>query len=431
MQSQLNYSTLGELVRKYRDQAGLTLTDLAKLTGISKGALSRIEHNVTKRPEIKTIKAIGTALEIPYTEMLSYYVKVEDRSEVLKEILSKLIKLSNIELVGVFSAKIAECADQDTYRLLEYLFNLATTDIPIPLKVTLYDTIITYTKNHGIHYWLAKSLLQKYLIERNDFTRLKESYELGKEILYVINYLPSNEKPMAYWKLGIHAYNLKEYEECVELCKQAVKLAPDHPELLRSAILAIVPSAFETGDYETAEEYLNMMEQMELPAARKSARFTRAIIYSKQGNLEMAIPMLEECFDVARQNGDIRIVLIANELLEALDLQHDNEKVQEIFGLEKEILSYDYDTPFQLTEVGKFYRFKGIFHMSMEEFESGISCFLNSMSYHQKTGDFNGINECTKMIHHYHFKFQRSMDLPLLEKLNRLYNMDFGKEGKN
>ncbi|WP_139490074.1 helix-turn-helix domain-containing protein [Brevibacillus dissolubilis] len=414
--------SIGDIIRKHREQSGLSLSKAAALAGISKSVLSRIENNEINRPEIKTIKAISKVLPIPYSELLEYYVEVENRTDVLKQLLNEVIELAKVELVKAVVLRLIFAPYQDTDEMLKYLIDRADADISVPIKITLYQCVVEYSKKYNMNYWLAKSLFQKYLVERNDFSRLKETYQLGKEIIFFINYLSPQEKPIAYWKLGLHAYNLKLYEDCIELCQNAIRLAPNHPDLMRSAILAIVPSAFETGDYEKAEKYLDMMEQIDSPSAKKSAKFTRGIIYARRGKIDTAIPMLEECFDEARQNRDIRIVLIANELLDVLQANNHLTRIDEIFGMEREILAYDHTTPFLLAEVGKFYKRKGLFHMNQGEFEAGIRCFLDSMSYHEKVSDHEGLHECTKLIHHYHYKFLKVIELPLLEKLDNMYN---------
>ena len=56
MVDSLTFTTLGELIRGKRADMGLSLSELGRMTGISKGVLSKIENDETKRPELRTLK---------------------------------------------------------------------------------------------------------------------------------------------------------------------------------------------------------------------------------------------------------------------------------------------------------------------------------------------------------------------------------------
>lgn len=76
-----------------------------------------------------------------------------------------------------------------------------------PLKLALYDLIIR--RGHGINSFVAKALLQKYLMERNDFTKLHATYDSGRYVLHYVDFLSAEERVTLYYKLGVHAYNLR------------------------------------------------------------------------------------------------------------------------------------------------------------------------------------------------------------------------------
>ncbi|GAX01966.1 helix-turn-helix domain-containing protein [Secundilactobacillus silagei] len=56
-------------LKRIRHERGLSLTELAELSGVSKGMLSQIENNGTS-PTINTIWKICIGLNIPYTTLL-------------------------------------------------------------------------------------------------------------------------------------------------------------------------------------------------------------------------------------------------------------------------------------------------------------------------------------------------------------------------
>ncbi|RJG17021.1 XRE family transcriptional regulator [Paenibacillus thiaminolyticus] len=58
-------STLGELLQRFRQERGMTQVQLAELSGVSRGNISKIENGVIQRPDYKTIQPIIAVLEIP------------------------------------------------------------------------------------------------------------------------------------------------------------------------------------------------------------------------------------------------------------------------------------------------------------------------------------------------------------------------------
>lgn len=60
----LHYTTIGDMIKRYREREQLTITQLANLSGVHKGVISKIELGDTKRPELRTIKPIANVLGI-------------------------------------------------------------------------------------------------------------------------------------------------------------------------------------------------------------------------------------------------------------------------------------------------------------------------------------------------------------------------------
>ncbi|GAA1325647.1 helix-turn-helix domain-containing protein [Pseudonocardia xinjiangensis] len=61
-------SDLGELVRTFRHNAGLTLEDLSVRSGVSVRALSDMERGHSRKPHARTVAALATALGVPDDE---------------------------------------------------------------------------------------------------------------------------------------------------------------------------------------------------------------------------------------------------------------------------------------------------------------------------------------------------------------------------
>src|ERR1700730_17356225 len=67
--SGVNTSELGGAVRRRRDQQGLSLRDVADVTGVSASTLSRIE-NGTGKPDADNIARLNSWLDVPMERIL-------------------------------------------------------------------------------------------------------------------------------------------------------------------------------------------------------------------------------------------------------------------------------------------------------------------------------------------------------------------------
>lgn len=71
-QAQPNLSIpVGDIVRAWRDVRGLTVTELAQRSGMSKGYISQIEHNKIKRPNNNILEKLADALEVTVLDLIT------------------------------------------------------------------------------------------------------------------------------------------------------------------------------------------------------------------------------------------------------------------------------------------------------------------------------------------------------------------------
>lgn len=68
---------IGRAVRRFRDQAGLTLNELSAVAGISPGMLSKIENGATS-PSLSTLQALSGALNVPVTALFRDFEETRD-----------------------------------------------------------------------------------------------------------------------------------------------------------------------------------------------------------------------------------------------------------------------------------------------------------------------------------------------------------------
>ncbi len=71
-------AAIGREVRAFRRQQGLTVADLAQVTGLSIGMLSKIENGITS-PSLTTLQVLSHAFSVPVT---SFFRSYEERREV-------------------------------------------------------------------------------------------------------------------------------------------------------------------------------------------------------------------------------------------------------------------------------------------------------------------------------------------------------------
>lgn len=76
------FDTQGEYMRKAREDAGLTIGDLARASGISRETISALERNVNRFGTIYTISKLADALGLSIDEYVGHEVVKHDSDEV-------------------------------------------------------------------------------------------------------------------------------------------------------------------------------------------------------------------------------------------------------------------------------------------------------------------------------------------------------------
>ena len=72
-------AAIGREVREFRTKLDMTLVELARLTGLSPGMLSKIENGVTS-PSLATLRALSEALQVPVTAFFRRFEEERDAS---------------------------------------------------------------------------------------------------------------------------------------------------------------------------------------------------------------------------------------------------------------------------------------------------------------------------------------------------------------
>ena len=70
-------TSLGQVVRQFRKQASLAITELARRAGLSPGMVSKIENGAIS-PSLASIRALARALQVPVTSLFREFDEVAD-----------------------------------------------------------------------------------------------------------------------------------------------------------------------------------------------------------------------------------------------------------------------------------------------------------------------------------------------------------------
>jgi transcriptional regulator with XRE-family HTH domain len=420
----LLHTTIGEVIRQYRERANLTLSQLGNLTGVHKGVISKIENGETKRPELKTIKAISTVLDIPYVKILEHYMDVEQRTEVLREILLESIKLSSMSLISKAASKFLQSPYEESHTALERLYLLTETVSNMAVRLLLYDLVIQYARQRGMQRYLAKGLLQKYLIERSDLKRLEESFRVGEEIIHYVDFLSQAERITLYFRMALHAHNIKRYQMCIDLCEAGLLLETADTELKARAYLAMINSLSRLGHYDAIEKHLEVLETFDYDFVAESTKITRAVTKTRRKEFDVAIPMLRNYLEELHLDNKIHAV---NELLDIYLQRGDVDAIADIIKQESDYLPLIPQTPYKLLSVGRYYRQKGTYQTRIGLLDDGMNSYMMSLQTFGSVSAFDEIAMCMNEILGCFTFLSKSIDLEYVVKLKNVYNRIAGK----
>jgi transcriptional regulator with XRE-family HTH domain len=408
--------SFAEMVKAHRYKANLSISELAERTGVNRSVLARIESGETRRPSFSTCCKIASALDIPYDKVISFYLDVSERPETLKMLLSEAVVRTNRHIVRKAADKLLETPKLNTFLALDYILQQARESENEEIKLALYNVMIEYTKKRGIPFYLAKGLFERYLIERYDFSRLEETYRRGKELLVYIEYLQPSERIIAYYRLGLQAYALKYFDDCIHLCRQGIAEDDTESELKASALLAITNSYINMGDCILAELYLKKYVYNPFANANRT-KYYLAQIHVKKGEFSEGIAGFKECLVEAERESRIAI---ATDLLEVYQQIGDHEGIEDLIKKEEQFLPQQINTPKKVEHLALYYKQKGLHQLANEMFEEGIENLILSASYYQKLGAFAYVNECIGSIFVAHRQYGKVLSEGIMEMLEKL-----------
>ncbi|WP_028546324.1 hypothetical protein [Paenibacillus taiwanensis] len=182
------------------------------------------------------------------------YIEVVRSTELVLVAMQEAISRNlSSQLIYNIAAKYLEVSRELTEDSLERIYTFTSNLHESSYQLTLYKFISEYADHYSVRSILAVSLLQIYLIERNQFNKLVEVYETGKHILHHVRFLQLQDQITYYYKLGAHAYHIRKFEDCITYCQRLV------------AIDYISFSYYLMGQYDMAEKYVNILKEFNYP----------------------------------------------------------------------------------------------------------------------------------------------------------------------
>ncbi|BFH16124.1 helix-turn-helix domain-containing protein [Paenibacillus melissococcoides] len=412
--------TIGELIQDIRRALDMTLTQLSELSGVPRGTISRIENGEVKRPEFSSVHPLAMTLNIPFETLIDYYVEVEKRSDSLLHILQSTIQQeSSIGLIRKVATKFLESPNEDSFDLTEKLYQSIDSIDDTSVKLSLYNLIIDYSRSHGIMPYIAKGMYQRYLIERNDFSKLKETYYSGKYVLHYIDFLSQQDRIELYYKLGIHAYNLRLYTECIYHCKMILEIDCGASPYKVHALGMLRDSYFALEEYEESELYSLQYKQFDYPNTKENVILMEALLNAKKGNIEQSIEQLRLFLKSCSNNYTISAT---NQLLRLYLNQNDLEGARAILESSKiNPSTINKNNPLICSRYADYLQVQGEYYLAIGDHENCVSYLIEGALHYSKINDTIEEKKCLNMVIRNLLEQNVTVYKSTLEKLSAYY----------
>ncbi|TVX85534.1 helix-turn-helix domain-containing protein [Paenibacillus agilis] len=412
--------TFGDLIRQHRNKAQLSLSELASLSNVNKATISRIESGEVKKPEFKTLKAIAEALQIPYETYLIFYIETEQSPNVIHGILEDAIKdMRPIATITQIAIKFLESERLDSYDATEQLFNSTQSLDNSELKLSLHQTIINYCRGRGVVPFLARSLCQVYFIERNEFSKLKDTYQSGKYVLKYKEQLPPGEYITLLYCLAVHAFVIREYLDAVKYSKAVLISNEEEAIAVRAYMTDLLRgSHYYLGNYDLAEKYAEEYRKCVPSVEGDNDRLLTAMINAKRGKLDLAVEQFEKSLQLCDQKFVVHIVPEYISL--CFELGHINKIQNLLVTYESKILAQTYTTPMERSDVARFYKLKGDYYSKVNDINQAVSEYIEGAYAYACIDDVDNERESLRLVFNIGKLPQLSADV--IEKISNYYN---------
>ncbi|WP_157282813.1 helix-turn-helix domain-containing protein [Paenibacillus assamensis] len=371
--------SLGDLVRTYRMKSEMTLSELANTTGVSKGTLSKLENGEVKKPDFQKLQAVMQVLSIPYEDYIELYVQGERSALSLWEILEEAIERKCISTtISRIAERYLTIVKGESYDAVAELYQFTMKQDEQDVKLVLLKLIIDYSRSHGIMQFFAKGLFQKYRIERNDFTKLHETYLSGKCILEYADFLHEEEKVKLFYMLAVHAYSLSEYRESIELNEYVIVHAKPNNIYRSYAIFAVCNAYYYLNEFDKSREYFHEYSKFQDAYSQDNVKFMIGCINARSGNVDLGMKQLESYLENPSEWNIVHAVVA---LMDIYMSRLDVESAEKLFTyetlMEKSIIAHR-TAPLKRAHLAHYYKLKGDILLHNNDPEAALEYFAKS-----------------------------------------------------
>nr|WP_240464224.1 helix-turn-helix transcriptional regulator [Paenibacillus apiarius] len=378
---------MGELIQHYRQKKEMSLSKLQEAVGVDKGSLSRIEKGEIKRPDFNIIQSIAGVLDIPGDDIVEQYIEIGHKSDVIYSVLQKVLEAPiNTSLVTKIAAKFLESPNEDSLDLIEKLYQTAVSVKNEPIQVSLYNLIVNYSRSHGIMPYIAKGLYQKYMIERNDFSRLNQTYQSGKYVLDYVNFLSDKERILLHYGLSVHAYSLMNYHDAIEFGNYVVENGKGESQA--NATHNVCSAYYQLGNYDACQSFLENYSRYSYSFVTDNVKLMTGFINGKTGNIDLAIAQFKKYLD---DPSAYNLIHAVTELLELYLNKNDLLAANQLLFYENQLtesISQSHTTPYKKSRLAYYYRIKGQLLIRSNQEKEAIDSLLKSTLEYAKIGRF-------------------------------------------
>ncbi|MBD8500516.1 hypothetical protein [Paenibacillus arenosi] len=267
--------------------------------------------------------------------------------------------------------------------------------------------------------YLARSLFQEYLIVRDDFSKLKDTYQAGRYVLKYKEQLPPAEYSKLLYSLAVHAHVIREYEDSVNYCRTLLASSEKEALAVRSYVIDVLRSAhFYLGNYELAEKYAEEYRRCVPSIEGDNDRLLTAMINAKRGHIELATEQFERCLQLCSNSF---IVYIVNAYV-SLCFERDHiDKIKNLL-LSYEVTIHDqtYTTPMRRGELAKFYKTKGDYYSQTIDIDRAISEYIEGAYAYACIDDVDNERECLRLI--YQVSKKNKLTADVIDRIGDYYN---------
>ncbi|MFW5437967.1 helix-turn-helix domain-containing protein [Paenibacillus apiarius] len=412
--------TLGELIHYHRHKKDISLNKLQELVGIDKGSLSRIENGEIKRPDFNIIQSIAAELDIPSDDIVELYIEIGHKSHVIYSFLQKALETpSNESLVAKIAVKYLESSNEDSLDLIEKLHQTVVSAQNEPIQLSLYNLIVDYSRSHGIMPYIAKGLYQKYMIERNDFSRLNQTYQSGKYVLDYVNFLSHKERILLYYGLSVHVYSLMYYHDAIELGNYVVENGQGESQA--NATHNVCNAYYQLGRYDACHSFLEKYSKYSYSFVTDNVKLMTGFINGKTGNIDLAIAQFKKYLD---DPSSYNLIHAVTELLELYLNKNDLLAANQLLLYEDELtesISQPHTTPYKKSRLAYYYRIKGQLLLRNNQEKDAIDSLLISALKYAKIGRFTEAFDSLSFITQTMMKDSSIINSEMIQKIDVVF----------